>query len=38
MERISARDRILLRAGVIVAIVAGLWAFGLLQFGPVVVY
>jgi hypothetical protein len=38
MERISTRDRILLRVGVVVAIVAGLWAFGLLQLYPVVVY
>ena len=38
MQRISKRDQILLRVGVIVAILVTLWVFGLFRSGPVVVY
>ena len=38
MQRISKREQILLRVGVIVAILATLWVFGLFRSGPVVVY
>jgi hypothetical protein len=38
MHRISPRERMLLRVGATGAILIVLWALGLLQRGPAVVY
>jgi hypothetical protein len=38
MQQISQRERILLRVGMIVAILLIPWAFGLLRRSPPVVY